>query len=242
MQRIRTILQKLTDLAQRNPERSAIDIDLMLDYTRVVYADLLEVRAGMGAKHQLNISEPTLDELTMAMASREDEESDDDDDINLPVPPLELRIKNEEPVMPVTTVTEEKISIPEIKSQVPEPLKPLPIPEPVREEKPVVQEPKQALPESQQQAVSEPLKPIPTYGTPTKDAKDIRTFIDLNDKYLFLAELFNNDIRAYEDTMKELNRHDSKHQAQQFLGAKFLNEDNPACTNFQRLLDRFFEQ
>lgn len=242
MQRIRTVLQKLTDLAQRNPERSVIDIDLMLDYTRVIYADLLEVRAGMGAKHQLNISEPTLDELTMAMASREDEEGYDDDDINLPMPPLELRIKEEEQVKPVTTeIKEVKREIPETKVPIPEPLKPLPIPVPVREEKSVVQEPKQTWPESQPQAVTEPLKPIPTYSAPTKDAKDIRTFIDLNDKYLFLAELFNNDIRAYEDTMKELNRHDSKYQAQQFLGAKFSDEDNPACTNFQRLLDRFFE-
>ena len=40
MQRIRTVLQKLTDLSQRNPDRTAIDIDLMLDYTRVIYADL----------------------------------------------------------------------------------------------------------------------------------------------------------------------------------------------------------
>lgn len=43
MQRIHTLLQKLNDLSKTDADKlSAIDIDLMLDYTRVMYADLLE--------------------------------------------------------------------------------------------------------------------------------------------------------------------------------------------------------
>ncbi|WP_276134461.1 hypothetical protein [Polluticoccus soli] len=43
MQRIHTLLQKLNDLSKTDSDNiSAIDIDLMLDYTRVMYADLLE--------------------------------------------------------------------------------------------------------------------------------------------------------------------------------------------------------
>lgn len=45
MQRIPTLLQKLNELSQTDPDKiSAIEIDLMLDYTRVLYADLLEWR------------------------------------------------------------------------------------------------------------------------------------------------------------------------------------------------------
>ena len=46
MQRIPTLLQKLNELSQTDPAKiSAIEIDLMLDYTRVMYADLLEMRS-----------------------------------------------------------------------------------------------------------------------------------------------------------------------------------------------------
>ena len=44
MQRISTLIQKLSELAEQEKKLGLIDIDLMLDYTRVMYADLLEVR------------------------------------------------------------------------------------------------------------------------------------------------------------------------------------------------------
>jgi hypothetical protein len=44
MERIQTLLQKLTELSRNDNKPSAIDLDLMLDYTRVMYADLLEWR------------------------------------------------------------------------------------------------------------------------------------------------------------------------------------------------------
>lgn len=43
MQRIITILQKLNELATAK-DHTVIDIDLMMDYTRVIYADLIEQR------------------------------------------------------------------------------------------------------------------------------------------------------------------------------------------------------
>ncbi len=43
MQRIITILQKLNELATARAH-TVIDIDLMMDYTRVIYADLIEQR------------------------------------------------------------------------------------------------------------------------------------------------------------------------------------------------------
>jgi len=42
MQRIATLLQKISELSKENA--SAIDVDLMMDYTKVMYADLMEWR------------------------------------------------------------------------------------------------------------------------------------------------------------------------------------------------------
>ncbi len=45
MQRIETLLQKVMEMSARGSKNTAIDIDLMMDYVKVVYADLLEMRA-----------------------------------------------------------------------------------------------------------------------------------------------------------------------------------------------------
>ena len=73
--RIPTLLQKIAELSE-HPERcTAIDIDLMLDYTRMLYADLLEWRSKLPATlqptHMPVIREPTLDELANAMKQPE---------------------------------------------------------------------------------------------------------------------------------------------------------------------------
>jgi hypothetical protein len=47
--RIPTLLQKISELAAQPERRTAIDVDLMLDYTRVLYADLLEWRSRLPA-------------------------------------------------------------------------------------------------------------------------------------------------------------------------------------------------
>jgi hypothetical protein len=44
MQRVSTLLQKLAELVKTEDKMSLIEADLMLDYTRVLYADLLELR------------------------------------------------------------------------------------------------------------------------------------------------------------------------------------------------------
>ncbi len=45
--RIPTLLQKIAELADQPDRRTTIDVDLMLDYTRVLYADLLEWRGRL---------------------------------------------------------------------------------------------------------------------------------------------------------------------------------------------------
>lgn len=206
MQRIRTVLQKLTELAQRNPDRTIIDVDLMLDYTRVIYADLLELRAGMAPKQSININEPTLDEMTKAMEIAEETVA-----VTFPEPVAVPR--QPEIVVPQQVVKEAPVATPVQTYQ------------PTVQPGPLGEKPLAALP------------PLPA----TKPAKDIRRFIDLNDKYLFLSELFNNDLRAYEETMTQLSSCESKQSALQLLGTKFIDEGNSAHNGFQQMLDRFFE-
>lgn len=206
MQRIRTVLQKLTELAQRNPDRTIIDVDLMLDYTRVIYADLLEMRAGMVPKQSININEPTLDEMTKAMETAEETVA-----VTFPEP---VAAPRQPEIMVPQPVKEIPVAAPPVQTHQ-SPVQP----EPVREK---------------------PLAPLPVLPA-TKPGKDIRRFIDLNDKYLFLSELFNNDLRAYEETMTQLSSCESKQSALQLLGAKFTDEGNSAHNGFQQMLDRFFE-
>ena len=47
MQRMNTLVQKLSELAEKGEKNTIIDVDLMLDYTRVIYADLLEYRSRL---------------------------------------------------------------------------------------------------------------------------------------------------------------------------------------------------
>jgi hypothetical protein len=54
MQRIPTIVQKITDLVKQEDKNTVIDIDLMLDYTRVLYADLLEWRGRLSFTESLS--------------------------------------------------------------------------------------------------------------------------------------------------------------------------------------------
>ena len=65
--RIPTLLQKLAELSAQPERRSAIDVDLMLDYTRVLYADLLEWRSRLPAPGLPQTQKPVVEEPTVAV-------------------------------------------------------------------------------------------------------------------------------------------------------------------------------
>jgi hypothetical protein len=74
--RIPTLLQKIGELAAQPERRTAIDVDLMLDYTRVLYADLLEWRSRLPAVNTATeakpiVPEPTLEEFAKTQAREE---------------------------------------------------------------------------------------------------------------------------------------------------------------------------
>ncbi|HXS35655.1 MAG TPA: hypothetical protein VN721_03055 [Flavipsychrobacter sp.] len=74
MQRVQILLQKLTELSKQDEKNTAIDIDLMLDYTKVLYADLLEYRKKLDFPIQSLANEPTLSEVAQKMERENDEE------------------------------------------------------------------------------------------------------------------------------------------------------------------------
>lgn len=165
MQRINLLIQKLKDIAENDKDKTVIDIDLMLDYTRVLYADLLELR-----KNKL---------LTGA-------QEDNNQQSSAPVPAQEAEtdIAVEEPVV----VTANVADVPAI---------------------------------------------------------DIRTSIGINDKYLYLSELFLDDKAAYDATIKQLNTCNSLQEALVYteneLHEKYnWDKENPTVQSFYNLLSNSF--
>lgn len=47
MQRIKMLLQKINEIAHKGDKATLIEIDLMMDYTRVLYADMAEIRSKL---------------------------------------------------------------------------------------------------------------------------------------------------------------------------------------------------
>jgi len=155
MQRIATLLQKLNELSLQGKNNTAIDIDLMLDYTRVLYADLLELRK------------------------------------NTPITaPLVA------PKLHETTGTQ----------------------------------------------VSEPVAENKYANVPDND---IRTLIGINDKYLFVSELFGEDKIAYDAAIKHLNTFNNLTDATNWVKAELhqkyqWDKESETVQSFYNLLSSCF--
>jgi hypothetical protein len=165
MQRINLLIQKLADMAGSDKNKTVIDIDLMLDYTRVLYADLLELR-----KNKL----------------------------------LAEQAKQETPEAPAPAV-EQTENVP--------------------------------------QAVPEPAIVLPNIAD--VPVVDIRTSIGINDKYLYISELFGDDKTAYDTAIKELNKCNNLQEAMRFADNELNNKynwdkENPTVQSFYTLLSSSF--
>lgn len=166
MQRIKLLIQKLADTAGDGHDKAIIDIDLMLDYTRVLYADLLEIRKNKILTEQANIVSSTGD-----------------------TPPAQQ----------ITQVTE-----------------------PVKDE-PVF--------------IMSDIAEVP--------AIDIRTSIGINDKYLYISELFGDDKTEYDNAIKKLNTYTNLQEAIQYteheLAGKYgWDKEHPTVQSFYSLLNSSF--
>lgn len=217
-ERIQQLLLKLQELSSDKRRKSAVDIDLMLDYVRVIYADLLELKKNTPVLHteQVIISQP---EQNAAPANE-----------TLPTD----ESKTESPQAIQQNIEKlEKDSSSAIAFEPPHPNlneeDRVATPEPIVEEKP------------------EPPAPEPVIIPPpvAKPKYDVRNVIGLNDKYLFLNELFNNHKSDYENLLDKINAMQSFEEAQNWVKEQALtksiwDEDNAIVQDFVSILKKHF--
>jgi len=226
MERINATLQRLKDLYEQKNTKTTIDIDLMLDFTRVLYADLLEWRKTV---MPAIIHDPSLAEITIAMDKAHSELAK----AMSHAPSIDLGVN----VQYFDSDDKRKMAQPKAhpaQSPAAQPVQPPPAPKP---------EPKQDMPQPEPVVYS--VAPEPVRQAPIPPAADIRKQIGINDKYLFISELFGNDKEAYETVISELNSFDSLAEAQDWLKAAVhqqfrWNEDSDTVQTFYTILMQFF--
>jgi hypothetical protein len=317
MERIRNILQRLQDLYYSNHQKSAIDVDLMLDYTRVMYADLLEWRKqfkeppttetaekntqiitneeekeeSTDQKQQVNQALQAEKQVENAEAEVEPEaetskekpvENLVTEEVKAPEPE-QVTVQKEtifqpierdepapkEPVIeetePVVDVHPEKESVnalmtdasgisfeppakQEVKSEI--------IKEELAVEAPVVNQPVEEIPAPAPVEIPlpdmaaiprkvEPLQPAQLFHAAKAANKDIRSSIGINDKYLFLNELFNNNKSNYEETLDKLNHFSNIDQAKDWIITKVVpvqkwDKEDATVQSFYDMLAKHF--
>ncbi|MCB9064271.1 MAG: hypothetical protein H6551_03920 [Chitinophagales bacterium] len=165
MQRIPTLLSKIQELSNKR-DITEIDVDLMLDYTRVMYADLLELKKQTGGAS---------------------------------VPPVKNTPR------PVINLAEDDTP----------------------------------------SAVVEEVKAQPFESAINN--KDIRTYIGINDKYLYINELFDDDKSEYDSVIKRINAFNSFDEAESWLNDNISiknnwDGDDETVMSFYELLNSFFSE
>ncbi|MGB5990334.1 MAG: hypothetical protein WBG43_11425 [Marinifilaceae bacterium] len=69
---------------------------------------------------------------------------------------------------------------------------------------------------------------------------DIRSFIGINDKFLFIRELFDSNIDDYQDFITETNKIESKKEAEKIISAKNWNREEESTKLLTEIINRKF--
>lgn len=222
MERIATLLEKIKELNHPNP--TLIEVDLMMDYSRVLYADLFEWRKKVAFNDALNL--PT------AAAPAVPQPSTTSQMATLPSVPM-TTMQQPEPMQ-----KPEQHDEPEPVVATDDQLTPLPENKELETVPPPVVEPLTFLPSA------EDAQPV-AYPAKHYSNADIRQLIGVNDKYQFISELFGNNTDAYEDVISELNTFDTEEEAivwiKNSVGNQFgWHNEMESVQSFYRLLGEFF--
>lgn len=303
MERVKNVMQRLQEVYYGKHQKSAIDIDLMLDYTRVMYADLLEWRRQFGDPPTTENAEANKEVVT-SEAAKETAAAEDAEPVQEPVEPaveaeqaMETEadvIKPEPPPEPVvdTAAPSDKAYKP-IEHDDPAPKEPIAESTPVIETEPekeyieVLQQdatgisfepptvPEARMDIQEELLIEEPAVnpvveeiaapapaaiPLPEM-TPVQEQKprpvdlfasagipkDVRSVIGINDKYLFLNELFNNHKSNYEETLDQLNHFSTLQQAEDWIDTRVAaankwDKSDPTVEGFYAILQRHFSE
>ena len=76
-------------------------------------------------------------------------------------------------------------------------------------------------------------------GERSESITDVRKAISITDRFLYLKELFANNMEAFNDALDAVNKADTMHEAVNYL-ARFNWEDNETSQQFLRLVSRRF--
>jgi hypothetical protein len=259
MERIKNMLERIAGIYTDRNKKTAIDIDLMLDYTRVLYADLLEWKTSLppgevpASSKKPQAAEPDPEKQSQDGNILKQSHSDSDPTAEQG-PGWEIQeqpkrpdnaweekmeqedeekgavIANEFPIYNVvgeTSVREDKQERSQPKEadkkeeavealsngrsgisfEPPHPAEPEPelIQETLEEDVAEVKAPVQEIPTAAQQEKTPDPAQVFKAEPSINHARDIRKHIGINDKYLFLNELFNNNKTEYEEALDKLN-------------------------------------
>lgn len=275
MERIENILRRLQEVYYSRHEKTGIDIDLMLDYTRVMYADLLEWRkrfgddpmanpvpataqpeaaaepataAGTAKAQQPEAAPPAVPrpeqpaaaakpeqpetavaETEQPQAAAEAPQAPTDRD-KKPEGTIAGTEKEEAEAGVIQEVMHNNSSAISFEPPAPRASHPTDIEDVLAEEEPEVNMPVEniVLPEVEPLEEASAAPPVPEAAQQSKGPvlrKDIRGAIGINDKYLFLNELFGNNKTDYEETLDQLRLFDDYEQAYKWL------QEHPARKN-----------
>lgn len=159
-------------------------------------------------------------------------------EVRLPEVNLEPEVKEPE-IMKVPEVKQPEIKIAERQPEAKETAIPVKaVPERKEEPEPMpVQRPVLTLNDlmSEQKAAQSPSTP----RFSSQSVNDLKAIINLNDKLLFIKELFNGYSLAYSEAIEILNRFDSFEAADHFLQANYAAKNNWASK--QTTVDKFYE-
>lgn len=266
MKELQSLLDKIKVMSVNSQDRSVIEVDLMLDYTRKIYEILLKERATITTeKPEKTTPWPAIDNNPKEILS--DTRSDEND---------KKIIKNEtaesagKVVAPTFEVEKNKQDIPakeitlsaeqaygqhnSISFEPPHPAEEQPVSfeEGIEEDKPEQNTfPVKNIPEPVTEAdVLADYAQIFHYNSPANESVqkgDIRKHIGINDKYLFLNELFYSRKREYENTLDKINEIIDYKQALNWVKEevapvyKWDNEDETVL-DFYSTLEKYFSE
>lgn len=227
--RINLLLSKLYERLSDKNSLTAIDIDLMLDYTRVIYADLLELKKEGYPPEPKKNAVPL---FPAAEAGEVEQNVKESGGIFIEIPKAKKDIIHTE-----DGITEEEI-IEEPAGNTIQNAAPQPETEDGEiynaNEKVENTGPEHPVAGASQATAGEPVQPpdLP------KAKKDIRTLIGINDRYLFMNELFHNNKFDYESVLDYINQSNGKDAVEKWLKKEYL--DNKKWDRQDSTVDLFY--
>jgi hypothetical protein len=263
--RIPTLLQKISVLLEQTERPGVIEVDLMLDYTRVMYADLLEWRAKLASAPAPAAAQPVSPPIPAAATRPIPTPAIPQPakpPVTPPAPPPVMPPIHEPTLAELAAAMDKQLAEEE---DAPIPAKPEAkappahhIPRPTATKPPIL--PDSEAPPAKPAAAATPppqVKPVvqaDTTAVPSQtgmkpagavqqaqNSRDIRSLISINDKYQIMSDLVGNDKEAYEAALNHINNSGSEAAAIRWLQDTLwvTEERSDAVQNFYDLVNRF---